>query len=139
MREIQHSDCVGRRVSPAIEWAHHNIVDTLAKLTVPSAKPGNWTVQLTTVSWADQIMDRKSTGMTPYRVVFGQECLLLVEIAMESWRLVDWLPVERAGNKRAELLALHARQLERRPKDIEQAAEAQRRSREANCEYFDEQ
>ena len=56
---------------------------------------------------------------------------------MESWRVVDWLRVERAGNKRAELLALRARQLERRPEDIEKAAEAQRKSREANREYFD--
>ena len=75
--------------------------------------------------------------MTPYQVVLGQECLLPVEIAMETWRVVDWLRVERAGNKRAELLALRAWQLERRPEDIEKAAEAQRKSREANREYFD--
>ena len=56
---------------------------------------------------------------------------------MESWRVVDWLHVERAGNKTAELLALRPRQLERRPEDIEKAAEAQRKSREANREYFD--
>ena len=74
--------------------------------------------------------------MTPYRVVFGQACLLPVEIAIESWRMVDWLRVERAGNKRAEMLAQRARQLERRPEDIEKAAEAQRKSQEANREYF---
>ena len=51
--------------------------------------------------------------------------------------MVDWLRVERAGNKRAELQALRARQLERRPEDIEKAGEAQRKSREANREYFD--
>ena len=56
---------------------------------------------------------------------------------MESWRVVDWLRVERAGNKRAELLALGARQLERRPEDIEKAADAQRKSREANHQYLD--
>ena len=48
---------------------------------------------------------------------------------MESWRVVNWLRLERAGNKRAELLALRARQLERRPEDIEKAAEGQRKSR----------
>ena len=56
---------------------------------------------------------------------------------MESWRVVDWLRVERAGNKRAELLALHARQLERRLEDIEKEAEAQQKNREGNHEYFD--
>ena len=45
--------------------------------------------------------------------------------------------MERAGNKRSELLVLRARQLERRPEDIEKAAEAQLMSREANREYFD--
>ena len=74
--------------------------------------------------------------MTPYRVIFRQEYLLLVEIAMESWCVVDWLRVESAGNKRAELLALRARQLERRPVDIKKVAEAQWKSREANRHCF---
>ena len=120
-----------------VEHGHQNIADALAKLMAPSGKPGNWPAHLAAVSWADRITVGKSMGMTPYRVAFGQECLLPVEIAMESWRVVDWLHVQRAGNKRAELLALRARQLERRPEDIEKAAEEQRKSREANREYFD--
>ena len=56
---------------------------------------------------------------------------------MESWCVVDWLRVERAGNKRAELMVLCARQLERRPEVIEKAAEVQWKSRESNREYFD--
>ena len=55
---------------------------------------------------------------------------------MESGRVVDWLLVESSGNKRAELLALCARQLEKRSEDIEKAAEAQWRSRVVNDEYF---
>ena len=61
-----------------------------------------------------------------------------MEIAIESWPVVIWLRVERAGNKRVELLALRARRLERRPEDIKKAAEAKQESRQANCEYFDE-
>ena len=68
-----------------VERGHQKIVDALAKLTAPSGKPGNWPPHLAAVSWADRITVRKSTGMTPYQVVFGQECLLPVEIAMESW------------------------------------------------------
>ena len=120
-----------------VDCGHQNMVDRLAKPTAPSGKPGNGPAHLAAVSWADRITVHKSTGMMPYRVIFGQECLLPVDIAMESWRVVDWLRVERAGNKRAELLALHARQLERRPEDIEKAAEAQWKSREANRKYFD--
>jgi len=120
-----------------VERGHQNIVDALAKLTAPSGKPGTWLQHLAAASWADRITVRKSTGMTPFRVVFGQECLLPVELTTESWRVVEWRAVERAGNPRAELLALQARQLERWPGDLLRAAEAQRRSREANREYFD--
>ena len=92
-----------------VERGHQNIVDVLVNLMAPSGKPGNWPSHLAAVSWADRITVRKSTGMTPYRVVFGQECFLPVEIAMEIWRAVDSLRVERGRNKRAQLLALRAR------------------------------
>jgi hypothetical protein len=72
-----------------VERGHQNLVDALAKLTAPSGKPGTWPNQLAAVSWADRIMVRWATGMTPYRVVFGQECLLPVELEQESWQVVD--------------------------------------------------
>ena len=55
----------------------------------------------------------------------------------ETWGVLDWKAVERAENGRAELLALQARQLERREEDLETAAANQRKSREANKAYFD--
>ena len=119
------------------EYGHWNSLDALVKLTAPSGNPGNWPAYLPAVSWAVRNAVHKSTGMRPCRVVFGQKCLLPVDIAMENWPMVDWLGVERAGNKRVELAALRARQLEKRPEDIEKAAEAQRKSRLANRQYFD--
>ena len=56
-----------------VERGHQNIVDALMKPTAPAAKPGNWHLHLAAVSWADRITVRKSTGLTPFRVVFGQE------------------------------------------------------------------
>ena len=87
--------------------------------------------------WADRITVRRSTGVSPYRLAFGQECLLPVDLAEETWGVLDWKAVERAENGRAELLALRARQLERREEDLETAAANQRKSREANKAYFD--
>ena len=72
-----------------VERGHQNIVDALSKLTAPSGKPGTWPQHLAAVSWADRITVRKSTGMTPFRVVFGQECVLPVELSTESWRIVE--------------------------------------------------
>ena len=75
--------------------------------------------------------------MTPFRVVFGQDCVLLVEMAVESWQVVEWRRMACAANPQVELLALCARQLERGPGDIGRAAEAQQKSRESNFKYFD--
>src|SRR5205807_8510275 len=87
--------------------------------------------------WGDRINVWRSTGVSPYRLAFGQECLLPVDLAEETWGVLNWKVVERAENGRAELLALRARQLERREEDLETTAANQRKSREANKAYFD--
>lgn len=111
-----------------VEPRYQNIVDRLENLMAPSGKQENMPLHLAEVFLSHQISVRKSTGMTLYQVLSGHECLLLVAIAMESWRVGDWLHVERAGNKSMELLALRARQLERRPEDIEKVEQAWRHS-----------
>lgn len=115
-----------------VERGHRNIVDALSKLTAPKGRIGNWVDHLASVSWADRVTVHRSTGMTPYRVIFAQECLLPVELSIESWRVLEWELVAGSDNPRGQLLALRARQLERRPEDIEKAAAALRRSREDN-------
>ena len=78
-----------------VERGHQNIVDKLVQLTAPLGRPGNWPLHLAPVLWADRITVRKSIGMTIYRVVFGRESFPPMEIAMQSWCVVDWLRVER--------------------------------------------
>ena len=109
-----------------VEPRYQNIVDTPVKLMAPSGKPGNRPLHLASVLCAYRITVRKSMGMMPYGVLFGQECLLSVAIAMKSWRVVDWLYVERAGNKIVVVLSLRAWQLQRRPENIEKVAEEKR-------------
>jgi hypothetical protein len=70
------------------------------------------------------------------RVVFGQECCSRWSWNKKAGGWSKWWNVAEADYPRAELIALRARQLERRPGDILRAAKAQRKSREANCEYF---
>jgi hypothetical protein len=67
-----------------VERGYQNIVDAFAKLTAPKGRIGNWVDHLAAVSWADRITLRRYTGMMPYRVAFGQECLLPVELTHES-------------------------------------------------------
>jgi len=113
-----------------IERGHHQIVDGLAK---PGPK---WVKNLPLVVWADRITTRVSTRFTPspYRLVFGQDCDLPVELCALSWTIIEWRKVKTT----AELLAARARQPERRVEDIEEAQENVRKSRLRNKAYFDE-
>jgi len=67
----------------AIEGGHQQIVDGLAKL-----RP-KWVKNLPFVVWADRINTRVSTGFTPYRLVFGQDCDLPVELCPSSWTIIE--------------------------------------------------
>ena len=61
-----------------IERGHQSIVDALAKLG------GQWHLLLSFVVWADRITTRRSTGFPPYQLLFGQECVLPVELSAIS-------------------------------------------------------
>ena len=87
-----------------IERGHQQIVDGLAKLGP------KWVKNLPFVVWADRITTRVSTGFTPYRLVFGQDCFLPVELCASSWTIIEWRKVKTT----AELLAGRAKQLKRR-------------------------
>ena len=88
------------------------------------------------VMWADRITVRRSTGKTPYRVAFGQDCLLPIDVEEGTGAVMDRKSIETSENTTAELLAVRARKLEHRAGDLEEAAQIQWRSREANKAYF---
>jgi len=110
-----------------VERGHQQIVDGLAKLGP------KWVKNLLLVLWADRITTRASTGFTPYRLVFGQDCVLPMELTAVSWATVNWNRIKT----RAELLAARARQLERKEEDVRKAQENIRKSRLRNKAYFD--
>ena len=62
-----------------IERGHQNIVDTSAKMTSGSIG-----------LWADRITVRRSTGKTPYRVAFGQDYLLPIDVEEGTWAVMNW-------------------------------------------------
>jgi len=81
-----------------IERGHQQIVDGLAILGP------NWVKNLPFVVWANRITTRVSTRSTPYRLVFGQDCVLPVELCASSWTIIEWRKVKTT----AELLAVRA-------------------------------
>jgi len=110
-----------------VERCHQQIVDELAKLGP------KWVKNLPLILLADRITTRASTGFTPYRLVFGQDCILSIELTAASWATVNWNRIKT----RAELLAARARQLERKEEDVRKAQENIRKSRLRNKAYFD--
>lgn len=56
-----------------IECGHQSIIDALAKLGP------HWVEHLLAILWADRVTTRRSTGFAPYKLVFGQDCVLPVE------------------------------------------------------------
>ena len=80
------------------------------------------------VVWADCITIRESTGFAPYKQVFGQDCILPIELRAASWAVIAWVKVRTLKD----LLAARARQLERKEEDIRQAQDTIRRDRPKN-------
>ena len=69
----------------------------------------------------------------PAELMFGQKPIMPMEQTISSWATVDW----RDEMSREELLAARIRQLERRPEDVEQAAEKLWMARIRNKARFD--
>ena len=114
-----------------VERGHQPIVDALAKMSNNNNK---WVKNLPAVLWADRITTHVSMGFTPYKLVFGQDCVLLVELNAASWATINWKNVR----SREDLLAKRARQLERRTEDLEEAKTNLRKMRLQGKAYFDE-
>ena len=72
--------------------------------------------------------------MTPYRLLYGYECVLPIETRVPSWSTVNWHKVSTT----AELLTARAIQFAQRDLDLEEAAARLQRKRELAKEYWDE-
>lgn len=114
-----------------IEVGHRPVKDALVKLEQMGM--GSWADNFPTVAWADRISTKRTTGMSPYRLMYGFEPVMPIETDMVTWNSLPWREVCTTE----ELLARRTVQLQRRDVDVEEAALRLRRLREENKEYFD--
>ena len=76
-----------------------------------------------------------STAYSPFRLVFGQDCVLPVELTAYSWAYINWSIVKST----AERLAARAKQLEHKDQEIQNALQRIRVNRMANKRRFDKE
>jgi hypothetical protein len=119
-----------------IERGHRPIADALSKLTACSDEPKEmWIDHLLAVLWADRITVRRTTGYWPFRLMFVQDAVLLIELENLTWNTANWI---QGIDNTASLITARARQLERRREDIDVAIQNLKESRDANKRYFDQ-
>ena len=114
-----------------VERGHGPIVKALARAC--GGQVGNWPRLLPYALWAERTTHSSVIGYMPAELIFGQKPIMPMERTISSWATVDW----RDEMSWEELLAARIRQLERRPKDVEGAAERLRMVRMRNKARFD--
>jgi hypothetical protein len=114
-----------------VERGHGPLVNALSKYTRDG--PADWVRYLSLALWSDRITTRRSTGYTPFELVYGRDCLLPVDLDVMSWRVIDWEDVR----DREQLLGARIRQLDERVIAETRAAAELEASRRTNKSYFD--
>lgn len=136
LRELAEQYKLGRvQISPynprangQVERGHAPIINSLTKMR------GSWLDHLPAVLRADRATVRRSTGHSPHRLLYGCELTLAIELAVPTYAT---LPFEQVSNTE-DLIALRARQFEKRDDDVTEALSHLQRMREESAEYFDE-
>jgi transposase InsO family protein len=114
-----------------VERGHKPIKDTLVKMCGGSG--GKWREYLPLVLLSDRISTKRTTGFTPYEIIFGQLPVLPVDLEMDTYLGVDWLSISTT----AELLEARTKQLERRDEVIKEAHNKLMQARETSVRYWD--
>lgn len=115
-----------------IEREHKPIVNALSKMSDRGST--NWVRNLPAVLWADWSTMRTSTGLTPYYISCGNEPVLPIELEIPTWKILSWDNVHTIND----LLAIRARQLQRRDEDLEETVLYLQRMRIEGKERHDE-
>jgi hypothetical protein len=76
-----------------VERGHQTIINALAKYCAAEHKK-DWTRYLPLALWADRITVRRSTGYSAFELVYGRECLMPIQLAINSWNVIDWNSIQ---------------------------------------------
>ena len=114
-----------------VERGHFVLREALIKSC--QGKITDWPDHLQSAVFADRVTTSRVTGYSPYQLLHGTEPALPMDLA-EATFLV---PGFRPRMSTADLLALRIQQLQKRPEDLQTAAETLRKSRFASKAQFE--
>jgi hypothetical protein len=119
------------RANGIVESKHYDVREAIMKTC--DGEESKWRQTLPFVLWADRVTIRRSTGYSPYYLAHGIHPLLPFDITEATFLS----PPQDFGMTTEELVALRARQLAKRPQDIERMRETVTESRRKNLERFE--
>ena len=114
-----------------IERGHRPLKDALVKMCGENGS--RWKKYLPLVTFADRISTKRTTGYSPYELVFGQKAALPVDLELETYLGVDWTKIKSTE----ELLIARTYQLEKKEEIMEEAYKKMKKSREGSVKYWD--
>ena len=119
------------RANGVVERGHFTLREALIKSC--EGVVSKWPQLLRQAIFADQITTRRSTGFSPFRLLYGHEPLLAFDLREMTFMVQGF----HSGMSHEELLALRIRQLERRPEDVARAAAVLQMTRMASSKQFE--
>ena len=117
-------------VNGMVERGHRVYIDSIWK--VLQGNTLKWPDLLGLALWADRVTVKRTTGFSPYYLLYGQDPLHSFDMMDRSWHALDWNKVKST----ADLLGLRIKQLSRREEYIGEASERMRKERQKAADYF---
>jgi hypothetical protein len=113
-----------------IERGHRTWINSIWKLC--GKRKEQWSHWFYHALWADRVTTRRTTGFSPYYLLYGRPHLFPFNINDETWYTVKWHDIETTE----ELLAVRALQIRRLHVDRKKAATKNARTRIQAAEEF---
>lgn len=114
-----------------VERGHQALTNTLAKLSIEDTQ--KWHIHFQAALWADRITAKRSTGYSPFYLIYGHEAILPIDIKYDNWLSLPW----KKNMTTEELLQARVYQIANSKEHLKNASSNLKKSRIAGKEYFD--